>query len=102
MLAHRRRPAPLDSKVLSLSLISWRFISSFSLRTARGKAARPGCSRLGLSSTSQAVALDPSVTSALCAANAARTSSFSTAGTLKKSRLRLSSAATSSNSSAAM
>ena len=40
----------------------------------------------------------PSVTSPLCAANAARTSSFSGSGTLKKSSVRPSSAATSSNS----
>src|SRR5262249_11211473 len=40
---------------------------------------------------------DPSVTSPLCAANAARTSPFSLPGTLKKSSERPSSAATSSN-----
>jgi Pyridoxal-dependent decarboxylase conserved domain len=39
----------------------------------------------------------PSVTSLLCAANAARTSSFSRSGTWKKSSVRPSSAATSSN-----
>ena len=39
----------------------------------------------------------PSVTSPLCAANAARTSFFSRSGTLKKSSVRPSSAATSSN-----
>ena len=43
--------------------------------------------------------LYPAVTSFLCAAKAARTSPFSRAGTLAKSRLRPSSAATSSNSS---
>src|SRR5687768_6267169 len=40
----------------------------------------------------------PAVTSSLCAANAARTSFFSAAGTLKWSSERPSSAATSSNS----
>src|SRR6266508_3488332 len=44
-------------------------------------------------------ALYPSVTSALCAANAPRTSCFSGSGTLKASKVRASSAATSSNSS---
>ena len=46
-----------------------------------------------------AIARDPSVTSLLCAAKAARTSSFSFWGTPTKSRVRPSSAATSSNSS---
>ena len=50
----------------------------------------------------QATAFEPSVTSPLCAANAASTSSVSRWGTLKNSRLGLSSAATSSNSSGAM
>lgn len=45
-----------------------------------------------------AAAAYPSVTSPLCAANAARTSCFSCSGTLTKSRVRPSSVATSSNS----
>ena len=50
----------------------------------------------------QADAIDPSVTSPLCAAKAAKTSSFSRGGTPKWSRERASSAATSSNSSGVM
>ena len=46
--------------------------------------------------------LNPSVTSSLCAANAARTSPFSWAGTPTASSVRPSSAATSSNSSGEM
>src|SRR5436190_18477686 len=50
----------------------------------------------------QADAIDPTVTSPLCAAKAAKTSSFSRGGTPKWSRERASSAATSSNSSGVM
>src|SRR6476619_3750517 len=60
-------------------------------RRIRGDGCRP-----------QAEAIDPSVTSPLCAANAAKTSSFSRAGTPKWSSERASSAATSSNSSGVM